>query len=81
MSHLNGIALQSDETHLSNLRAGLRKMTDDELIAFGRMVRGLSAPRVSVTLAPGRCSYSLRERSGDEGIRRDSSRLRVPSRP
>ena len=52
MSHLKGIAFQSDETQLAKLRERLRKMTDDELIAFGKMVRGLSAPRVGVTPDP-----------------------------
>jgi hypothetical protein len=52
MSHLRGIAFESDETQLSKLRERLRKMSDDELIAFGRLDRGLSAPRVGVTRDP-----------------------------
>jgi hypothetical protein len=52
VSHLKGIAFESDETQLARLRERLRKMSDDELIAFGKMVRGLSAPRVGVTPDP-----------------------------
>ena len=52
MSHLEGIAFQSDETHLAKLRERLRKMTDEELIKFGKTVRCLSAPRVGVTPDP-----------------------------
>jgi hypothetical protein len=52
MSHLKGIAFQSDETHLENLRERLRGMSDEELIKFVKMVRGLSAPRVGVTPDP-----------------------------
>ena len=52
MSHLKGIAFESDEVQLHKLRERLRKMSDDELIKFGKMVRGLSAPRVSVTPDP-----------------------------
>ena len=46
------IAFESDEVQLQHLRVRLRKMTDDELIKFGKMVRGLSEPRVSVTPDP-----------------------------
>jgi hypothetical protein len=35
--------------HLLKLRERLRQMSDDELIKFGRSMRGLSEPRVSVT--------------------------------
>jgi hypothetical protein len=52
MSHLKSIAFQSDKTHLENLRERLRQMTDDELIKFGKLVRGLSASRVGVTPDP-----------------------------
>ena len=45
MSHLKGIAFQSEETQLAKLRERLRKMSDEELIKFGKTVRGLSAPR------------------------------------
>jgi hypothetical protein len=44
MSHLKGIAFESDETQLTKLRGRLRKMTNEELIVFGKTVRGLSAP-------------------------------------
>jgi hypothetical protein len=36
------IGFQSDEVVLRNLRERLRSMTDDELIQFGKTVRGLS---------------------------------------
>ena len=52
MSHLKGIAFQSDETELAKLRERLRKMSDEELIKFGKTVRGLSVPRVGVTPDP-----------------------------
>jgi hypothetical protein len=52
MSHLKGIAFESEEVALRNLRERLRLMSDEELIAFRKMVRGLSAPRVSVTPDP-----------------------------
>jgi hypothetical protein len=46
------IAFESQEVQLQKLRERLRQMTDEELINFGKMVRGLSAPRVSVTPDP-----------------------------
>jgi hypothetical protein len=46
------IAFESQEVQLQKLRERLRQMTDEELIKFGKMVRGLSAPRVSVTPDP-----------------------------
>ena len=52
MSHLKGIAFESDEVMLQKLRERLRQMSDEELIKFGKTVRGLSAPRVSVTPDP-----------------------------
>jgi hypothetical protein len=52
MSHLKGIAFQSDEEQLQNLRERLRTMSDEELIRFGKQVRGLSTPRVSITPDP-----------------------------
>ena len=52
MSHLKSIAFQSTEVESGKLRERLCGMTDDELIAFGKMVRGLSAPRVAVSLYP-----------------------------
>ena len=59
MSHLKSIAFQSDETHLENLRERLRKRTDEELIQFGKLVRGLSAPRVGVSPDPWRVQLQL----------------------
>jgi hypothetical protein len=52
MSHLKGIAFESPEVQLQKLRERLGKMSDAELIKFGKMVRGLSAPRVSVMPDP-----------------------------
>ena len=52
MSHLKGISFDSDETQLAKLRERLREMSDEELIKFGKMVRGQSAPRVGVTPDP-----------------------------
>ena len=46
------IAFQSDEVELHKLRERLRQMSDEELIAFGKMVGSLSAPRVGVTPDP-----------------------------
>jgi hypothetical protein len=46
------IAFESQDVQLQKLRERLRQMTDEELIKFGKMVRGLSAPRVSVTPDP-----------------------------
>jgi hypothetical protein len=40
------IAFESEETQLQKLRR-LRQMSDDELIKFGKTVRGLSGPAVS----------------------------------
>jgi hypothetical protein len=39
------IAFESDEVQLVKLRERLRQMSDEELIKFGKMVRGQSAPR------------------------------------
>jgi hypothetical protein len=52
VSHLKGIAFESDEVQLLKLRERLRTMSDEELIRFGKQVRGLSTPRVSVTPDP-----------------------------
>ena len=52
MSHLKGIAFQSDEVQLQELRERLSQMSDEELIKFGKTVRGLSAPRVGVSPDP-----------------------------
>jgi hypothetical protein len=49
MSHLKSIVFQSEETHMENLRERLRKMTDEELIKFGKLVRSLSAGGGRVT--------------------------------
>ena len=49
---LSSIAFESEETQLQKLRERLREMSDDELIKFGKIVRGLSEPRVSVTADP-----------------------------
>lgn len=46
------IAFQSDKVELQKLRERLRQMSDEDLIAFGKMVRGLSAPRMGVTPDP-----------------------------
>jgi hypothetical protein len=46
------IAFESDEVQLQRLRERLRQLSDDELIKFGKMVRGLSEPRVSITPDP-----------------------------
>jgi len=54
MSHLKGIAFESSEVQLQKLRERLREISDDELIAFGKMVKGLSGPRVSHVLDPWR---------------------------
>ena len=52
MSHLKGIAFESPEVPLQKLRARLRLMSDDELVKFGKVVRGLAEPRVSVMPDP-----------------------------
>ena len=52
MSHLKGIAFESQEVTLQKLRERLRLMSDDELIKFGRQVRALSAPRIGVVNDP-----------------------------
>ena len=49
---LRSIAFENDEVQLAKLRDRLRNMSDEELIRFGKMVRGMSDPRVSVTLDP-----------------------------
>ena len=46
------IAFESDEVQLQKLRERLRLMSDEELVEFGNMVRGLSEPRVGVTADP-----------------------------
>jgi len=46
------IAFESEEVQLQKLRERLRLMSDEELVKFGKMVRGLSEPRVGVTPDP-----------------------------
>jgi hypothetical protein len=46
------IAFESEEVQLQKLRERLRLMSDEELVKFGKMVRGLSEPRVGVTSDP-----------------------------
>jgi len=41
MSHLKRIAFESDEVQLQKLRERLRLMSDEELVKFGKMVRGV----------------------------------------
>jgi secreted protein with Ig-like and vWFA domain len=48
MSHLKGISFESPEVQLQKLRERLCVMSDEELVKFGKMVRGLTEPRVSV---------------------------------
>jgi hypothetical protein len=43
---VDSIAFESSETQLQKLRERLREMSDEELIAFGKLVRRLSEPRV-----------------------------------
>ena len=52
MSHLKGIAFESEEVLLQKLRERLRLMSDEELVKFGKMARGLSEPRVSLMPDP-----------------------------
>jgi hypothetical protein len=49
---LSSLAFESSETQLQKLRERLGQMSDDELIRFGKMIRSLSEPRVSVTPDP-----------------------------
>ena len=59
MSHRKGIAFASPEVQLQKLRERLRLMSDEELVKFGKMVRGLSTPRVSVTPDPWKAQLQL----------------------
>jgi len=52
MSHLKGVAFESPEVQLQKFRERLRLMSDEELVKFGKMVRGLSKPRVRVMPDP-----------------------------
>jgi len=56
------IAIESNEVQLQKLRERLRLMSDEELIKFGKMVRGLS----------GRRNWKRRVRSGGEDTRKRS---------
>ena len=46
------IAFESEEVQLQKLRERLRLMSDEQLVKFSKMVRGLSEPRVGVTPDP-----------------------------
>ena len=46
------ISFESSEVQLLKLRERLRLMSDEELVKFGKIVRGLSEPRVGVTPDP-----------------------------
>ena len=46
------IAIEFSEVELQKLRERLRLMSDEELVKFGKIVRGLSEPRVGVTPDP-----------------------------
>ena len=59
MSHLKGIAFESEESQLRKPRERLRQMSDEELIKFGKTVRALSAPRVGVTPDPWKAQLQL----------------------
>jgi hypothetical protein len=43
---------ESEEVQLQKLRERLRLMSDEELVKFGKTVRGLSEPRVGFTPDP-----------------------------
>ena len=60
------IAFESEEVTLQKLRERLRQMSDEELIKFGKMVRGLSAPRVGVTPDPWKMQLQEARESGNE---------------
>jgi len=46
------IPFENSETELQMVRERLRRMSDEELIKFGKNVRKLSGPRVSPTPDP-----------------------------
>ena len=46
------IGFESEEVQLQKLRERLRLMSDEELVKFGKIVRGLAEPRVSVMPDP-----------------------------
>ena len=66
--HLKGIAFESPEVRLRKLRERLRLMSDEELVKFGKMVRGLSEPRVSVMPDPWKEQLQEARASGGAGI-------------
>jgi hypothetical protein len=43
---LKSIAFSSEEESLQKLREALRKMSDEELISFGKTIRKLAEPRI-----------------------------------
>ena len=53
------IAFESSEVQLQKLRERLRLMSDEELVKFGKMVHGLSEPRVCVTSARASCNCAF----------------------
>jgi hypothetical protein len=64
------VAFESDEVQLQKLRDRLRQMTEDELIKFGKQVRALSEPRVSVTPDPWKRALRFRLRASRFAYRR-----------
>jgi len=55
------ISFQSDEELLRNLRQRLRKMTDDELIRFGKEVRRLAENPFQRQLDEARAEWKRRK--------------------
>lgn len=72
MSHLKEIAFDPPEVQLQKLRERLRKMSDEELIKFGKDVRTLGEPRVGFTPDPWKAQL---EEARAEWRRRHSSTL------
>jgi len=70
MSHLKRIAFESPEVQLQKLRERLCLMSDEELVKFGKMVRGLTEPRVSVMLDTWKEQLQEAVRSGGAGARK-----------
>jgi len=68
------VAFQSEEVQLQKLRERLRLMSDSELIKFGKLVRGLSEPRVGVTPDPWKAQL---EEARAEWRRRHPTKRRV----
>jgi len=69
LSHLKGIAFESPEVQLQR-RERLRQMSDEELVKFGKMVRGLTEPRVSVMLDTWKEQLQEAVRNGGAGTRK-----------